>query len=145
MSRGLGRIERECLRFIEFFEGRSFEPSTIHIAAKVYHVKDRTISGAQYVATKRALASLQRKGLVTGLQHFAEAPDGRRYLYRQDVFGRRAERCCIWSLVRGEGQAAPTFNPPQKSDAAVAFEIGVSRSTVRRARAAQRTEADRNP
>jgi hypothetical protein len=63
MSRGLGRIERECLRFIEFFEGHCFEPSTIHIAAKVYHVKGRPISEAQYVATKRALASLQRRGL----------------------------------------------------------------------------------
>jgi hypothetical protein len=147
MSKGLGRIQRECLRVIDAYEVVGREPTTYNIVAKVYQVKRNergvlVINEAQHSAVKRALANLRRRGLIVGMQDVGVTDDGKRYLYRQGA-GSRVERCCIWSLVRGEGQEAPPAptDPPQKSDAVIAFEIGVSRSTLRRARAAQRTGA----
>jgi hypothetical protein len=93
------------LRVIEMYEHAGKRPNTFNIAAEVYQVEpdqdgNRLISEAQHVATKRALASLRRKGLVAGQR---------------------------------DPSASPTCS---KSDRAIAAEIGVSVSTMRRARVA---------
>lgn len=98
MSRGLGRIERECLRIIE---AAGKELTTFTIAAEVYRVKrdrngNRWINDAQHVGTKRALASLRRKGLVTGQQKVT-VKDGQKILSVVGSDGIRAERCCFWA------------------------------------------------
>ena len=71
MSKGLGRIQRGCLRVIEDYEAVGKRPTTFNIAAEVYRVRrdehgNRMVSDAQHAATKRALASLGRMGLITG-------------------------------------------------------------------------------
>ena len=38
MSRGLGRIQRECLRVIESYEKAGKEPTTFNIVADVYQI-----------------------------------------------------------------------------------------------------------
>ena len=108
MSRGLGRIERDCLRVIEEYEAAGRKPTTFNIAAQVYRVErnrrgNRMINEAQHVATKRALASLRRKGLVSGQQDTAVFPSGEKYFPHADSAG-RALRCCYWS--RPEPSAA---------------------------------------
>ena len=145
MSRGLGRIQRECLRVIESYEAAGKIPTTINVAAKVYQIKPdrqgvRWINDAQYTATKRALAGLRRKGLVNGQQALGQFPDGRMILARCSVTGRGAERCCFWSTAAHQGLAVDTDDNLAKSDRRIAAEIGVSISTLRRARAAQRKE-----
>ena len=102
MSRGLGRIQRGCLRVIEEYEAAGKMPTTFNIAAEVYRVRpdrhgNRMVSDAQHVATKRALASLRQKGLVSGQQDVTVYPDGTTILARADADG-RAERCCLWCL-----------------------------------------------
>jgi hypothetical protein len=106
MSRGLGRIQRECLRVIERYEAAGGRPTTFHIACDVYQVEqdpdgNRWCNDAQHTATKRALASLRRKGLVAGQQEIGVKADGRRIfnLAKSPTDG-RAERCCFWSLSR---------------------------------------------
>jgi hypothetical protein len=98
MSKGLGRTQRECLRSIE----RRTRASTFTIAADVYAVEpdrndNRTITDAQHIATKRALTGLRRMGLVAGSQDMSVVKLLRDGNY--DPMG-RAERCCIWTLVR---------------------------------------------
>ena len=66
MSKGLGRIQRGCLRVIDEYEAAGKRPTTFNIAAEVYQVRPDRLSWAQHVATKRALASLRQKGLVSG-------------------------------------------------------------------------------
>jgi hypothetical protein len=68
MPKGLGRIQRGCLRVIEEYKVAGKRPTTLDIAAEVYQVRPDRLSNAQHVATKRALASLRRKGLVSGQQ-----------------------------------------------------------------------------
>ncbi len=107
MSRGLGRIERECLRVIADYEAAGKEPTTFNIAAEVYRVErdkngNRMINDAQHVAAKRALASLRRKGLVTGQQKVIVI-DGERILAVVRSDGRRAERCCFWATSKQIG------------------------------------------
>jgi len=75
MAWRLGRIQRGCLRVIEEYEAAGKRPTTFNIAAEVYRVRldqygNRVVSDAQYFSTERALASLGRKGLVTGQRHF---------------------------------------------------------------------------
>jgi hypothetical protein len=99
MSRGLGQIQRECLRIIEMYQAAGKEPTTFNIAAEVYQVErdhngSRMINDAQHTATKRALANLRRAGLVTGRQDLTicqKLNDG--------SYNGRAERCCLWSTV----------------------------------------------
>jgi len=67
---------------IEEYEGAGKGPTTFKIAAEVYRVRpdrrgNRMVSDAQHVATKRALASLRQKGLVSGRQDITVCPDGR--------------------------------------------------------------------
>jgi hypothetical protein len=102
MLRGLGWVQRECLRVIECCERTGKRATTFTIAAEVYQVKpdkngDRWIDDAQHVATKRALENLRRKGLVSGKQIVEVQADGTK------IFGvvksptdHHAERCCIW-------------------------------------------------
>jgi len=71
MAWRLGRIQRGCLRVIEEYEAAGKRPTTFNIAAEVYRVRrdqcgNRMVSDAQHFSTERALASLGRKGLVTG-------------------------------------------------------------------------------
>ena len=106
MSRGLGRIQRECLRVIESYEDAGKMPTTFNITAEVYQVTpdrfgNRMVSDTQHVATKRALSSLRRKGLVAGQQDIRVPSDGRkRFCRAKSPTDGRAERCCLWSIVK---------------------------------------------
>jgi hypothetical protein len=147
MSRGLGRIERECLRVIEVCEERGIAATTLKIAVNVYRVERdrrgiRVISVAEHTGTKRALASLRRKGLIKGHQALAERPDGRIMLARCKTDG-RAQRCCYWSTPTSPDLATSVAADPNwmKSNASVAVMLGMSVSTVRRGRAKARAEA----
>lgn len=107
MSKGLGRIQRGCLRVIEEYEAAGKRPTTFNIAAEVYQIKrdslgNRMVSDAQHVATKRALASLRQKGVISGQQDIKVYPDGTKgFPHCQRLadgsYSGRAERCCIWS------------------------------------------------
>ncbi len=109
MSRGLGRIQRECLRVIEQYEAAGKRPTTFNVAAEVYQIKrdslgNRMVSDAQHVATKRALASLRRKGVIFGQQDIEVYPDGTKgFPHTQRLadgsYSHWAERCCLWSLA----------------------------------------------
>jgi hypothetical protein len=82
MSKGLGRIQRECLRVIDAYEVVGREPTTYNIVAKVYQVKRNergvlVINEAQHTAVKRALANLRRRGLIVGMQDVGVTDDGR--------------------------------------------------------------------
>jgi hypothetical protein len=68
MWKGLGRIQRGCLRVIEEYEAAGKRPTTVNIAAAVYRVGPHRLSETQHVTTERALATLRQKGLVSG-QH----------------------------------------------------------------------------
>ena len=103
MSRGLGRIQRECLRVIEDYERAGRKPTIFSIAAEVYRVKpdrhgNRMISKAQHVATKRALASLRDKGLVTGQQDITVGTGANRFLAIVREGTPHAERNCFWTM-----------------------------------------------
>ena len=92
MSRGLGQIQRACLKVIEEWDHQKWPPwpTTFNIAADVYQVKpdadgNHFVSDAQHVATKRALEGLQRKGLICGIRTgISPNKDG------------KAERCLHW-------------------------------------------------
>jgi hypothetical protein len=109
MSRGLGRIERECLRVIAEHEAAGKErPTTFTIVAEVYQIErdrngDRMCNEAQHTAVKRALAGLRRKGLVAGQQELFVGRDGQRHLglARSPTDG-RGERCCFWSIAKDD-------------------------------------------
>ena len=66
MSKGLGRIQRGCLRVIGQYEAAGKRPTMLNIASEVYRVRPDRLSDAQHVATRRALTSLRQKGLVSG-------------------------------------------------------------------------------
>jgi hypothetical protein len=73
MSRGLGRVQNGCLRTIWDYERRGKLADAFDIAVAVYRVEpdedgSLTISGAQHIAVKRALAGLQRKGRAIGFR-----------------------------------------------------------------------------
>lgn len=102
MSRGLGRIERECLRVIENYEAAGKEPTTFNIAAEVYRVRrdkqgNRMITNPQHVSVKRALAGLRRKGLITGQQKVTVLANGKQILAVTRATDTHAERCCFWA------------------------------------------------
>jgi hypothetical protein len=104
MSRGLGRIQRECLRVIAEYEAAGRRPTTFNVACEVYRVArdrdgNRMINEAQHVATKRALANLRRNGLVTGQQDITLLSDGTRIFTFVGADGLHAERCCLWSIT----------------------------------------------
>jgi len=102
MSRGLGRIQLQCLKVIEAYGAAGKLPTTFNIAAEVYRIKsdsrgNRIVSHAQHVATKRALASLRERGLVSGDQQIIILSDGTKILSLARSDG-RAERCCFWTI-----------------------------------------------
>jgi len=66
VMKGLGRIQRGCLRVLGEYAAASKRPTMLNIASEVYRVRPDRLSEAQHVATRRALASLQQKGLVSG-------------------------------------------------------------------------------
>jgi len=77
MPKGLGRIQRGCLRILGEYETAGKRPTMLNIASEVYRVRPDRLSEAQYVATRRALTSLQQKGLVSGqgeIQFASERP-----------------------------------------------------------------------
>ena len=73
MPKGLGRIQRGCLRVIEEYEAAGKRPTILSIAAEIYRVGPARLSDAQIVATRQALASLRQKGLVSGEQGITSA------------------------------------------------------------------------
>jgi len=104
MTRGLGWVQRECLRIIEKYAAAGHRPTTFNLAADIYRVKrdgngTRLVNEAQHRATMRALSSLRRKGIVAGQQDIIVSADGRRMLSQVGADGMRAERCCRWSLL----------------------------------------------
>ena len=76
MSKGLGRIQRGCLRVIEEYDAAGKRPTMLNIASEVYRVRPDRLSDAQHVATRRALTSLRQKGLVSGQGDIQFAPEG---------------------------------------------------------------------
>jgi hypothetical protein len=94
MSRGLGKIQRECLRAIESgCKTAGLLPTTYNIVVEVYQIEPdgddcRLFTDAQYVAVKRALASLRRAGLIDGFS----APDHLRTEFAVD------HRTFFWSI-----------------------------------------------
>lgn len=103
MSRGLGWVQRECLLAIKRYEVIGKRPTTFAIAAEIYRVDcdedgNRWVNDAQHVATKRALAGLRRKGLVSGQQEIFVSRDGTKHLALHN--GWTAERCCLWSSAQ---------------------------------------------
>jgi hypothetical protein len=138
MSRGLGRVQRECLRVIEAREAAGTPSTTFNVVAEVYQIKrdrhgNRMCTDAQHTAVKRALAALKRKGLVKGQQALAQCDDGSIILARCDADG-RAVRSCYWSTPAQPDLKLGDDPGYAKSNVRIASEIGVSVSTVRRAR-----------
>src|SRR5262249_31459943 len=81
MSRGLGWVQRACLLVLEERGSEDEWSTTYNIAADVYHVApdadgNRYITDAQHVAVKRALESLQRKGVVIGFRSWRARDPG---------------------------------------------------------------------
>jgi hypothetical protein len=112
MAWRLGRIQRGCLRVIEEYEATGKRPTTFNIAAEVYRVRrdpcgNRMVSDAQHFSTERALASLSRKGLVTGRQHFELVGS---------ILNGRSERCFLWSINR-----RPLEGPQRLADASLSY------------------------
>jgi len=64
--KGLGRIQRGCLRVLGEYEAAGKRPTMLNIASEVYRVRPDRLSNEQQAATRRALASLLQKGLVSG-------------------------------------------------------------------------------
>ena len=92
MSRGFGRVQNGCLAAISEFERKRKLPTTYDITAHVYGAKVEDdgywISDAQHVAVKRALAGLQRKGLVIALD--------RLYCRDDHPYDGRSDRAYCW-------------------------------------------------
>ena len=77
MSRGLGWVQRACLRIIGEHEAAGNSPETFNIAAEVYQIardKDgnRWLTDAQHAAVKRALAELRRQGCIVSKRGFTD-------------------------------------------------------------------------
>ena len=119
MSKGLGHIQRGCLRVIEEYEAAGKRPTTFNMAAEVYRVRpdphgNRMVSDAQHVATKRALAALRRMGLITGQQETTIRSDGTKSLplsqrLPDGSYSGRAERCCLWCQ-----SVSSSLEPPER-------------------------------
>lgn len=71
MSKGLGRIQRGCLRVLGEYEATGRRATILDIASEVYRVRPDRLSDEQHAVTRRALASLQQKGLVSGQEIFS--------------------------------------------------------------------------
>jgi hypothetical protein len=71
MSRGHGKTQRALLAILRRHKRSPHALSTIELANRVYQVRQTRFfslrSKAKEVAVRRALASLQREGLVVGL------------------------------------------------------------------------------
>jgi hypothetical protein len=135
MSRGLGKIQRECLRVIQASEAAGRKPTTFTVVADVYQLKpdkhgNRMCNDAQHTSVKRTLSGLRRKGLVYGAQNVTVHADGTSTLtYNQmradgsyNMF--RAERCCHWS------RAQQVTEPAGMPDSFKAFVSGRSEATL---------------
>jgi hypothetical protein len=145
MSRGLGRIQRECLRVIEAYEAAGKRPTTFNIVAEVYQIKrdrhdNRMCNDAQHTAVKRALVGLRKKGLIKGQQALAQlGDDGPTVLARCSVKG-RAVRCCYWSIPSAPDLDLSQDSDRMQSNRRVAYQHSISVSSVRRARERQRAQ-----
>ncbi|MGY2903676.1 hypothetical protein ACVWVY_002697 [Bradyrhizobium sp. URHC0002] len=76
MSKGLGRIQRGCLRAIEEYEAAGKRPTMLNIASEVYRVSPDRLSEAQQV--NPAGAGLLQKGLASGHGDIRFASEGPR-------------------------------------------------------------------
>jgi hypothetical protein len=142
MSRGLGRIERECLRVIAKNEAAGKPSTTIDIGGDVYETKRdrrgrRTINDAQHAAVRRALTGLRRKGLVKGQQALMQHGEGGPMVLARVSSVGHAVRSCYWSTPARPDLDSEIGDDPShmKSNVRIAFEIGVSVTTMRTARA----------
>ena len=87
MSRGLGKVERDCVRAIAEYRVAGRWPHTYNIAADVYQIArdangNRWVSSAQHAAVKRALLGLRRKELIRAVmvcRHNGDDPRLRHY------------------------------------------------------------------
>jgi hypothetical protein len=78
------RLELACLRAIDNWDDDS---TSLNVAGEVYQLArdengDRWVTEAQHIAVYRALASLRRKGWISGVR---------------DLYG---NRCCLWRRRR---------------------------------------------
>ena len=98
MGHGTGRVQAACMRSIRLREDAGARwPSTYTIVADVFQIErdadgNRLCSDTQHGEVKRALASLQRKGLIIGFRdtsHTRGPGDG------------RIELCHIWMTEAG--------------------------------------------
>jgi hypothetical protein len=109
------------------YEAAGKKPTTFNIAADVYRVEpdadgNRWISEAQHTATKRALANLRRKGLVSGKQQITVYANGSWGLsFVRSPRDHRAERCCIWSI---NNESAVTDNVIEREFCVTEIENG---------------------
>jgi hypothetical protein len=99
MSRGLGRVQRDCLRIITEYEKAGKPPTTYNIVAEVYQVQrdengNRRVTDAQHVAVKRALGVLRRQGRVIGWHDSEHTPYA-----AGDRKNGHIERCHYWRLA----------------------------------------------
>jgi hypothetical protein len=138
MSKGLGQIQRECLRVIEEHSAVCKRVTTTRIVVEVYRIKARRgvrrYTEAQHTAVKRALAGLRRKGLVKGQQALAQCGDGPIILARRSEKTGRAVRCCYWSIPASPDLDVSNDPGWKQSDSRVAVELSMSVSSVRRGR-----------
>ncbi len=83
MSRGLGKVQRACLRIVEECERvDDWWPTTYDIAAMVYDVPAgedgiSVVEPAQHAAVRRALLGLQRQGRLIGFRTHRQRDPGR--------------------------------------------------------------------
>jgi hypothetical protein len=74
MSRGLGRVQRDCLGAIRLFEQDCTFPTALNLCQIVYDLHWHDIKPEHLAAVRRALSSLQRKGLVEGRRRGEVSP-----------------------------------------------------------------------
>ena len=136
MSRGLGQTQQACLKVIRRCEDSddAWWPTTYNIAAEVYQIApdadgNRWVSDAEHVATKRALESLQRKGLIIGFRA------GQQRILGVDG---RTELCHSWMTEKG---LARWLKRERKSAASAFYPEGRQHFLLRAERIAAKAKA----
>jgi len=139
MSRGLGWVQRACLRVIHEHEEEANggkPPTAYNIAATVYHVEpdedgNRWINDAQHAAIRRALKGLQRQGCIIGFRDagLARDPpfDGRTQLANVWMTEKRAQKFVTETLKRARNAARLGLNG--------AFEAALAKRVMKKMRA----------
>ena len=76
MSKGLGRIQRGCLRVIEEYKAAGKRPTMLNIASEVYRVSPDRLSEAQHVATRGRWRVFCRRALFPDMEIFGSRRKG---------------------------------------------------------------------